>query len=188
MPSSTVSPRSAILCAGSDASFLKVSRTPNLSTVKMVFEERTCTRTREQACLALSNTTARRNLLVSSAVSRSSNSALRKPRSIAILYCIVSGAPRRVAPLISIHPPLGRWASAHQQKRQQKRQRMTVVLFVDDIHLPAPRRARGALSVLATTCQPSGILTHDLRCKSARDFWSDWTIFFGRIALRKDLE
>src|SRR5467141_833942 len=93
MPSSTVSPRSAILCAGSAASFLKVSRTPYLSTVNKVFDERTCTRMREQPCLTLSKTTARRNLLVSSAVSRSSNSALRKPRSIAILYCIVSGRP-----------------------------------------------------------------------------------------------
>src|SRR5256885_7003128 len=131
MPSSTVSPRSAILCAGSAASFLKVSRTPNLSTVNSVFDERTCTSTREQPCFTLSKTTARKNLLVSSAVSRSSRSALRKPRSIAILYCIVAGAPvRRPSFLHPIHPPPGRRASA----RQHKRQRMTVVLFADAVH------------------------------------------------------
>src|SRR5882672_1774745 len=100
MPSSTVSPRSAILCAGSDASFLKVSRTPYLSTVNSVFDERTCMRMREQPCLTLSKTTARRNLLVSSAVSRSSRSALRKPRSITILYCIVRRAPCGVLPFL----------------------------------------------------------------------------------------
>src|SRR5881396_1457112 len=142
MPISTVSPTRAILCAGSDASLLKVSRTPYRSTVNRVFEERTCTRTRGQRCLTLSKTTARRNLLISSAVSRSSRSALRKPRSIAILYCIASGAPVRPPHLHP--PPMGLWASARQQKRQQKRQRMTVVLFVDDVHLPPGRRARGA--------------------------------------------
>src|SRR5881396_2549718 len=185
MPISTVSPTRAILCAGSDASLLKVSRTPYRSTVNRVFDERTCTRTRGQPSLMLSKTTARRNLLVSSAVSRSSRSALRKPLSIAILYCIASGAPVWL-PSSPSNPPSGRWASARQQKCQQKRQRMTVVLFVDDVHLPAPKRARGASSGLPTRCQPSWILTHDLRCKDAREPWSDWTIFFGRIALRKD--
>src|SRR6266446_1343713 len=129
MPISTVSPTRAILCAGSDASLLKVSRTPYRSTVNRVFDERTCTRMREQPCLTLSKTTARRNLLVSSAVSRSSKSALRKPRSIAILYCIVSGAPVRRPSFL--HPSLpDRRASACQRKRQ----RMTVVLFADAVH------------------------------------------------------
>src|SRR5436853_7310402 len=127
MPSSTVSPTRAILCSGSDASFLKVSRTPDLSTVNRVFDERTRTRMREQPCLTLSKTTARRNLLVSSAVSRSSRSALRKPRSIAILYCIVPRAPCGVLLLpFSSLGPLG-------FDRQRKRQRMTVVLFADAV-------------------------------------------------------
>src|SRR2546429_5430647 len=130
MPISTVSPRSAILCAGSDAIFLKVSRTPNFSTVNSVFDERTCTRTRGQRCLTLSKTTARRSLRISSAVSRSSKSALRKPRSIAILYCIVSGEPLR--PPLLHPPPLGPLGSGPPRKRQ----RMTVVLFADAVHRP----------------------------------------------------
>src|SRR2546427_12895765 len=128
MPISTVSPTRAILCAGSDASFLKVSRTPDRSTVNSVFDDRTCTRMRGQPCLTLSKTTARRNLLVSSAVSRSSKSALRKPRSIAILYCIVPRAPCGV--LLLPFSSLGPLGSACQCKRQ----RVTVVLFADPVH------------------------------------------------------
>src|SRR6266700_46447 len=178
MPISTVSPTSAILCAGSDASFLKVSRTPYRSTVNRVFDERTCTRTRGQPCFTLSTTTARRNLLVSSAVSRSSRSALRKPRSIAILYCIVSGAPVRPPHLHP--PPMGRWA----RPVTAKRQRTTVVLFADDVHCPP----QGGRTLSGLPDKVSAELNFNSRptLQNAREPWSDWTIFFGRIAFRKD--
>src|SRR3989475_3153833 len=159
MPISTVSPTRAILCAGSDASLLKVSRTPYRSTVNRVFDERTCTRMREQPCLTLSKTTARRNLLVSSAVSRSSRSALRKPRSIAILYCIASGAPVWLPSSPSTpFGPLGFGPSAKTAAHD--------VLFVDDVHCP-PQSGRAArCRDSPARRQPSWILIHDPRCKT----------------------
>src|SRR5439155_20672738 len=123
--------------------------------------------------------------LISSAASRSSRSALRTPRFIAILYCKASGASVRIPS--SPSPPFGPLGfGPRQQKRQQNRQRIAVVLFVDHVHCP-PQGGRVAPSRDSPTrCRPSWILTHDLRCKNAREPWSDWTIFFGRIALRKD--
>src|SRR5260221_13514046 len=94
MPSSRVSPRRAILCDGSDAIFLKLRRTPCLSTVNRGFDRRTCTRMREQRWLMLANTTASRNARVSSAVSRSSKSAPRKPRCIVNWYFIARRGTR----------------------------------------------------------------------------------------------
>src|SRR3981189_1231050 len=108
MPSSKVSPRRAILCDGSDAIFLKLPRTPCLSTVNRGLDRRTCTRTREQWWLMLANATACRNVRVSSPVSRSSKSALRKPCCIVIWYFITRGATRREPSFSEFSPGAGR--------------------------------------------------------------------------------
>src|SRR5207302_3309407 len=88
MPSSSESPRRAILCDGSELSFLKYARNPDLSTVKTGFEEITQISTHDRLCLIAASATIRKKSRVSSIVSRLNSSAFKYCGSMVILYNI----------------------------------------------------------------------------------------------------